>query len=224
MENITEKDFDEEREVSFSRKTHLTLEIAGSAIFGALSIVFSLFITPIIPRIEGWGIAIIDPISIIWMICFLIFGVRAGLSCCIIGTFGLMWVDPFTPIGPMMKFAATVPLIIVPAIFLKLSRRVKNTHKSSILKEVKNYALCGFLGVLIRIGLMLLFNIWIFLTIFAGFLNYTNLGFIGLPDVSGWTAIFLGVIIINAETSLWDLLIPYLVVFSTRLNEKFFIW
>jgi riboflavin transporter FmnP len=211
-------------EAKTSKSTQISLQIAGASLFGALSIAFSALLTSVIPRIPGWGIAIIDPVSIIWIICFLIFGAKAGLLCCLIGMMGLMPFDPFAPIGPLMKFSATVALIIVPILFLKLYKEDKMIKNSQKVKKLRNYVLYGVLGVILRIGIMMIFNIILFLTLFSGGINYVNLAFIGLSGITGWTAIIFGVIIINAETSLWDLLIPYLVVYGTKIDQKFEIW
>ena len=56
---------DEEKESRLSGKPLSTVEIAGGAIFGALSIVVGALTAPILPRVPGWGIAYFDPISII---------------------------------------------------------------------------------------------------------------------------------------------------------------
>ncbi len=45
---------------------NLAIKVAGAAIFGALSIVVSVYTTGILPR-ATWGIAYFDPVSIIWM-------------------------------------------------------------------------------------------------------------------------------------------------------------
>ena len=211
-------------EIEARGNTQLTIQIAGAALFGALSIVLSALVVPIIPRIPGWGIAIIDPVSIIWVICFLIFGAKSGLLCCLIGMIGLMPFDPFTPIGPIMKFSATVALIIVPILFLKLYKEDLMAKRSQKIKNPKNYIIYGTLGVLLRIGIMMVFNAALFLTLFSSGVNFINLDFIGLPGVTGWSAIIIGVIVINAETSLWDLLIPYLIVYGTKIDQKFEIW
>ena len=120
MVDKTEEQISEEKETQMSKSSQLVLQIAGAALFGALSIVFAAFVTPFVPRVPGWFIAIIDPVSIIWVMCFLIFGARSGLLCCVLGSFGLMPFDISAPIGPLMKFSATVALIIVPIMFLKL--------------------------------------------------------------------------------------------------------
>ena len=108
----------EEKESFRSKTSLMTLQLAGGAIFGALSIVVS-FIAAFLPRTPE-GFAYFDPVSIIWVLCFLIFGPLAGILCSVIGMVGLMFFDPFAPIGPSMKFIATIPMIIVPMLLKKL--------------------------------------------------------------------------------------------------------
>ncbi|MHA1689619.1 MAG: hypothetical protein ACTSUN_09840, partial [Promethearchaeota archaeon] len=76
----------------------------------------------------------------------------------------------------------------------------------------------------LRIILMLILNILFFLTIWADFYQFANLEFAGFAGVTGWTAIIVGTIIINGYSSVIDLLIPYLIVFGAKLDEKFEIW
>ena len=216
--------FLDEKYTLMSSKTRLTLEITGAALFGALSLVLSAFTTSIIPRIPGWGIAIIDPVSILWICCFLIFGPKSGLLCCLIGTLALFPFDPFTPIGPLMKLSATVSLIIVPILMLRLYKNSNKIRNSQKYKKLRNFIITGVLGTVLRIMVMMIFNVWLFMTLFSSSLDFTSLGFLGLPDVSGWSAVIFGVIIINAETSVWDLLIPYLIVFGLKIDQKFEIW
>jgi len=224
MVDKTEEQISEERETQMSKSSQLVLQIAGAALFGALSIVFAAFVTPIVPRIPGWGIAIIDPVSIIWVMCFLIFGARSGLLCCVLGTFGLMPFDPFAPIGPLMKLSATVALIIVPIMFLKLYKSRERARNIQKIKNLRNYIVYGIFGIILRIGIMMLFNYLLFITLFADMLAFVDLSFMWLPDISGWAAIVIGVIVINVEMSVWDLLIPYLIVFGLKIDEKFAIW
>jgi len=224
MTDLKQEHITEERETVMSKSSQLVLQISGAALFGALSIVFSAFVVPFVPRIPGWGIAIIDPVSIIWILCFLIFGTRAGLLCCVIGTFGLMPFDSFAPIGPIMKFSATFALIIVPIMFLKLYRTEEGVRNSQKIKNLRNYVVYGLFGVILRIGVMMVANYLLFITLFSDAVAYVSLEFIGLPGVSGWTAIVIGVIIINAETSLWDLLFPYVIVFGLKIDRWFSIW
>lgn len=214
----------DEKYTLMSSKTRLTLEVTGAALFGALSLVLSAFTTPFLPRIPGWGIAIIDPVSILWICCFLIFGPKSGLLCCTIGTLALLPFDNSGFIGPLMKFAATISLIIVPILILRLYKRSNKERNSQKYKKLHNYVITGILGTILRVIVMTFLNILLFMTIYSNFLEFTDLSFLGLPGVSGWTAIIIGAIIINAETSVWDLLVPYLIVFGLKIDQKFEIW
>ena len=185
------------------------MQIVGAAIFGALSLILSLYVVPYLPRTPE-GFAYFDPVSIIWFTCFLIFGPLAGVLCCLIGMTVLFPFDPFAPIGPLMKFSATFSLMIVPILLLYLFKRKEKGRKSQKLKTVKTYIIYGALGTILRIIVMVILNIIVYLAL--GF-DPTGLGY--------WIVI---VILVNALTSLWDLLIPYLLVFTTKLDQKFEIW
>jgi len=225
MTDLTQEHIGEERETVMSKSSRVVLQISGAALFGALSLVVSAFTTRIVPRIPGWEIAIIDPVSIIWVMCFLIFGAKSGMLCCVIGTFGLMIFDTSFPIvGPLMKFSATFSLIIVPILLLKLFKYEEGVKKSQKIKNPRNFVVYGILGILLRIGVMMIANYLLFVTVLAHVFPFVDLSFLGLPGVTGWTAIIIVVIFINAETSLWDLIIPYVIVFGAKIDQKFSIW
>ncbi len=215
----------EEKESKLSGKTLYTLEIAGAAIFGALSTILSVFTAPYLPRVPGMPIAYLDPVSFIWITCFLIFGVRSGLLCSIIGTITLMFADlANAPWGPLMKFAATISLIIVPILFLKLYKKEDGIRKSQVIKVPKNYIIEGTLGTGLRVIVTLFLNYILALTIYAPFIAYVNLEFLGHPEITGITAIMIGFPLINAWQSVFDLAVPYIIVYGAKIDEKFEIW
>ncbi len=197
-----------ELEVVRSKRSQLTIQIVGGAIFGALSIVLALVLNPIInaSRIQAWGFALFDPTSWVWIIGFLIFGPIAGIISAVVGSFGLLIIDP-TGIGPAFKFTATIPLIIIPTLLLKLWKT--GTTNSKKLKDPKKYIFTGVISVVVRIGVMLIFNIVFFLVAFGG---------VDVPFV------VVVVLIINTYTSVLDLVIPYLLVYLPNLDEKFEFW
>jgi len=197
-----------ELEVVRSKRSQLTIQIVGGAIFGALSLIFSLYVVPYLPRTPE-GFAYFDPVSIIWVTSFLIFGPMAGILSCVVGMVVLFPFDPFTPIGPLMKFSATFSLIIIPILLLYLFKRQAGERMSQKLKKLKTYIIYGALGTLVRIIVMVLLNIVVYLA------------FYGPVGLGYWIIL---VILLNALTSLWDLLVPYLLVFTTKLDEKFEIW
>lgn len=182
-----------------------TLEIAGAALFGALSIVVS-FSAAFIPRLP-WGIALLDPISIVWMVCFLIFGIRSGIICSVAGTMGLMFFDPFAPIGPFMKLAATLPMIIVPFVILKMTKK-NESYSGRDFASSKLWFSSGVIATLIRIVIMMPLVIVVVSLLF------------GTPIIE----IVTYVLILNAWQSAWDIAVPWIFVFPTKIYEKYCIW
>ncbi len=207
-----------EIEASRTKSTNLKIQIAGGAIFGALSAVMAFVISPVInaSRIPGWGIAMFDPTSWIWVICFLIFGPIAGLISSVTGSFGLLLIDPSGWVGPIFKFFATIPLILIPYYIFKLKESQK-------LKDPRMFAISGVVSIAVRIVAMIGLNLLFFATIWD-FLQFVNLGILGLGNISGLSAVLIFTPIINLFTSVLDLVIPYIVVFVSKLDEKFAIW
>ncbi|MEJ2249016.1 MAG: hypothetical protein P8Y97_05065 [Candidatus Lokiarchaeota archaeon] len=178
----TEKiEFDEdtiEKSTVRSKASQRTLQIAGGAIFGALSTIIAIVLGPVInaSRIQGWGFALFDPTSWVWITCFLIFGPLAGVISSITGSFGLLIIDP-TGIGPAFKFFATIPHIIIPIIIIKIWKSVQLNSES--LGKLKVYVTTGILSIGIRIIAMLALNFIFFATIWKNFFQYMNLEVIG---------------------------------------------
>ncbi|MFX1488172.1 MAG: hypothetical protein ACFFBI_03430 [Promethearchaeota archaeon] len=213
-----------EIEVIRSKSSNYLIQIAGGAIFGALSTVMAIVLSPIInsSRIQGWGIALFDPTSWVWVICFLIFGPLAGLISCVTGSFGLMIIDP-TGIGPAFKFFATIPMIIVPYFILKLKK--EGVKESKILKKPVNYTVAGIIAIIIRIVLMLIMNFLFLVTVWGlESLPYINLSVIGLGNITGVEALLIFTPLINLYTGALDLAVPYLLVFGPKLDEKVGFW
>lgn len=165
-----------------------------------------------------WGIALIDPVSIIWIICFLIFGLYSGLLCSVIGTFGLMFFDPFAPIGPAMKFSATMPLILMFYLGLRLRYKKPQGH---YLKSLKNYVPLGIAGTILRILVMTVANVLFFTYVID--ISYAKFS-LGSLVISSWSAVILGAALVNAEQSIWDCAIPYIAVYSTKIYDRFRLW
>ncbi|MHA1775676.1 MAG: hypothetical protein ACTSWC_02815 [Promethearchaeota archaeon] len=206
-------DSTERKTKEMSNRT-LNLEIAGAAIFSALSIALSYTAT-FIPRIPGWYIAWFDPVSLIWIAAFLIFGFRAGLITAIIGTIGLAPFDPTIWIGPVMKFLSTIWFIVIPYYWMRLQRK-SLTHEN--LKVPKNYFPPMIIAWILRVILMVFLNIVILKYMF-NVLDYMTLGWLGFNATTGVIAVVVTVIFINTLQTLFDVLLPYFVVFKTPIQK-----
>jgi len=95
-------------------------ELAASTLLGALSIFFVFLPDVRLP----WGMAALDFIAVPWIIALLLFGLKAGFLTSVMGTLGIFFFsEEVVPvIGATMKFSASVPLIIIPAVIFSLSR------------------------------------------------------------------------------------------------------
>ena len=198
--------------MSFSEKPLLSVQgMAGAAIFGALSAVVAFLTAPYLPRVPGWGIAWIDPVSLVWVICFFIFGAASGILCCFIGTVSLMFVDPWVPIGPIMKLAATLPMILIPFIILKLK---KDWNYSSEQLKGKKIIPIALISIIVRSVIMFGANILVFIVMFGGIESAMPLW--GLDGI--WV-ILVVVLVINTLQGIWDILIPWLIVYPTKIYQ-----
>ncbi|MCK5151906.1 MAG: hypothetical protein KAQ65_08695 [Candidatus Thorarchaeota archaeon] len=181
-----------------------TRKVAVGGVLGALSIALA-YTASFIPRIPGWGIALFDPVSLIWIMAFLIGGIQVGMITTYAGFFGLFLFDP-TGIGPIFKFLATVPMILVPWLAMEFSKsKVGGQHLSSA-RTFSKYMVVAFI---IRLGIMIPLNLLIVPIFF------------GLTDVN---FIITYTLILNSLQSLWDALIPFYVVHRTRIFENFRMW
>lgn len=219
VEQLVDPTFEEisgesERNIEHNAKRNLTREIAGTAIFSALSIALS-YVATFIPRIPGWYIAWFDPISLIWISAFMIFGFRSGLITTLIGTIGLIPFDPTLWIGPTMKFLSTIWFVILPYFWLKIKGETL-THEN--LKEPRNYIPPMIAAWLIRIALMTFLN-YIILKYMFNALDFMTLGWLGLDSTTGTIAVIVTVVFINTLQSVFDAALPYFIIFKTPIED-----
>lgn len=198
-------------------QSSVAIKIAGGAVFSAISVVLSILFSPIVPRVPGWGIALIDPVSIIWVLCFLIFGVLAGLLCSTVGFIALFYVDPFVPWGPIFKLLATLPLIIIPYLLLKVRFHSEDSCISlgCGFKKPSTYVMAAIPAIIVRCVVMGLVNILFFIYI---------LGEGAIIAVGGLQTIVIVAVAINAEQSIWDLSIPWLITYPTGIYQLHKLW
>ena len=184
----------------------IVIIVSGAGMFSAISLLVSLLTTEIIPRF-GWGLAWFDPVSVIWILSFFVFGYEAGIITSVVGTLLLFPFDPFAPFGPLFKFAATIPLIVVPYVIEKIR---KHPISSEHTIKLKNLGYNWIFAVIIRLVLMVPLNIIAILTVFssAKVLDWHTLDFLGLSSIGGWTAVVITVVFANLLQSVSDYLVP----------------
>ncbi|MHA1963869.1 MAG: hypothetical protein ACXACG_07185 [Candidatus Thorarchaeota archaeon] len=196
------------QEFELSEVSESSERVRKIAVGGVLASV-SVAVAPsigFIARMAGWGIALFDHVSIFWMVSFLIGGPLVGSISLFAGGIALFPFDPFSPFGPIFKIIATLPMMVIPWYGV---RKLRTVEGGESLSRPKFYATLMFLAFLLRIAIMVPINI-AYLALFA-------------PVISLEVIINFG-IILNASQSLWDALIPFLVVYPTGLFKHFKMW
>ena len=199
-----DEDLDDMDLSSASESAERVKKIVTASVLAALSIAVAP-IASFVPRIPGWGIALFDPVSIFWVVAFLLGGYWVGILSVFSGTLGLFLYDP-TAIGPIFKLLATLPMILVPWLGV---RRLDNVVGGESLSRPKFYATLMFLAFILRISIMVPVNI------LYGAIAYP---FLTVEFILGYA------IILNAFQSMWDALIPFIIVHRTGIFKSFGMW
>jgi len=199
-----DEDLDDMDLSSASESAERVKKIVTASVLAALSIAVAP-IASFVPRIPGWGIALFDPVSIFWVVAFLLGGYWVGILSVFSGTLGLFLYDP-TAIGPIFKLLATLPMILVPWLGV---RRLDKVVGGESLSRPKFYATLMFLAFILRISIMVPVNI------LYGAIAYP---FLTVEFILGYA------IILNAFQSMWDALIPFIIVHRTGIFKSFGMW
>ncbi|MBY8989030.1 MAG: hypothetical protein KGD61_11300, partial [Candidatus Lokiarchaeota archaeon] len=114
----------------------------------------------------------------------------------------------------------TIPHIIIPYLILKW--REKGVTTSQKLKDLKLFSFSGAVSIVVRIGAMFILNLIFLATIWN--IEWFDLEIIGLANIKGIDAILIFTPIINLYTGVLDLVVPYILVYGPKLDEKFGFW
>jgi len=197
-------------------------ELAASTILGTLSILFVLLPDVRLP----WGMAALDFIAVPWIIAFLLFGLKAGLLTSTLGAFGIFFFseEAVPYIGATMKFSASIPLIIIPAVIFSLSR-FRLYDEATRMKKV--YALSMGVAIAARCLTTMFLNYYWAIPLMFG------LNPIDVPVSFNWffwgspmnphplTYYLLGVTAWNTWQGIIDSLVAWLIVYPTRLYKQY---
>jgi hypothetical protein len=207
--SMMDQDYDDEEQAKMdlspsSDSAERVKQVVTASVLAALSIAVAP-IASIVPRIPGWGIALFDPVSIFWVVAFLLGGYWVGILSSFAGTLGLFMYDP-TAIGPVFKILATLPMIIIPW-FGVLRLKSKDGGKS--LSKPRFYATLMTSAFILRLAIMVPVNL---------VYGAIAMPFLTMEFILGYA------IILNAFQSLWDALIPFIIVHRTGIFKSFGMW
>jgi riboflavin transporter FmnP len=125
-----------------------TYRTVTTALFAAAAAIFQL-VHGIVGIPSGFGL-IVDLAGLPVLLAFFMFGFESALSVCILLAIIITFVSPETWLGASMKFAATLPMIMVPALWLLAGKRKNDIGRIagiaaiSILLPLALFVVSGF--------------------------------------------------------------------------------
>ena len=138
----------------------------------------------------------------------------------------LNFFDPFPIIGPLLKFLATAPMVVLPWLavrrngnqeerkILSLSSRLGGVFEQgpsagSALSKVRLYAVLMFMAYLVRLSLMIPVNLMVVPFIWG---------------VSDPIFIISYTVVLNTVQSFWDAFLPFIVIHRTLVFKNYGMW
>lgn len=217
---LSKKGFKDFRHSAFTSR-----ELAVAAVLGALSMFFVF--TPDV-RLP-WGMAALDFIAIPWLIAFLLLGLKGGLLTSAIGFLSILFFsEEFSPlVGATMKFSATIPMILIPAIVLRVT---KLKYSGETLGTKKFYVCLMGSAIIVRCLVTLFLNYYWAIPFMFGLTpgevpGSFNFFFWGNPmNPNPLMYYILGVTLWNTWQGVMDAVISWFIVYPTKLHKQYRFW
>lgn len=135
-----------------------TDEIVIAGLFGAISIVFQIVHIGLPSPIGMW----IDLVGVSWLLAYFLKGFRTALLTAVLATIVIALVAPTGPLGAFMKFMATVPMFLIPALALYMVKQKK------YLKDIRFAGFTLLPALLVRLFIVLPLNVYVAIPIWTG--------------------------------------------------------
>jgi hypothetical protein len=208
-----------------SQSAERVKKVAAAAILASLSIAVSP-VASMVPRVPLFGIAVFDPISLFWVIAFLVGGIWVGSVSMVAGVIMLNFFDPYPIIGPLLKFLATAPMIVLPWLAVRGASGVgkggilsripflrdgieEGAEGGSMLSGRYLYGVLMFLAYLVRLAVMIPVNLTV-VPILWGVGDFVF--------IVGYT------LVLNTIQSFWDAFLPFMVIHRTPVFKNYGMW
>jgi len=185
-----------------SRLNKPVVRIAGAAVLAPLAVIFQilppLFVTPWFMRL--------DFVAIPWVLCWMFFGLEAGLLSLFISVPLVGVLGPFAGgvVGAVMKAVASVWMLVVPALFAW-----KGGGAKYLLAHKKVFIVASVAAVAVRAFVTVLFNFYFALPLFFNMTPDVIIQFFTNPifqSVVGRSLGLIGFGAFVAEVSFWNVL------------------
>ncbi|MCW4015226.1 MAG: hypothetical protein NWF06_02550 [Candidatus Bathyarchaeota archaeon] len=200
-----------------SKKPTKSYIIASIAIMSALAIFFDIF-SDMLPLRMPWGMKV-DFVGTIWVLSYLLYGLSTASSVSVITTLFITLFMPTGFVGGIMKFVATIPMFLVPALVSRFPFFSK--HGAKLFNKALLVVVVTVLATIVRLIVAIVVNYYWAMPLWTG-----------IPTNELLAAMFGGSILefiifvagLNVLQGIIDIVVAWLLAFKFKLSSMFGTW
>jgi riboflavin transporter FmnP len=197
-----------------SRKPSKSYFIVSTAVLSALAIIFDVT-SDAFPLRTPWGMKI-DFVGALWVLAFFLYGLTEALSVSIITALFITAFMPTGFIGATMKFIATIPMFLVPALMSHISR---SKAGAKMFNSVPVITVACISSTLVRLLAATIVNLYWAIPIYLGIPQEEVLNALG-----GLIPLIAFVAGMNVLQGVIDIFVSWLLAFKFKISEYFGTW
>jgi riboflavin transporter FmnP len=200
-----------------SKKPTKSYFIASIAIMSALAIIFDVF-SDVLPLRMPWGMKI-DFVGTIWVLTYFLYGLSAASSVSVITTLFITLFMPTGFVGGIMKFVATIPMFLVPALVSRLPFFSK--HGAKLFNKTLLLVGVTFLATIVRLLVAMVANYYWAIPIWTGIPTGDILAVMFGGSILEFIIFVAG---LNVLQGIIDIVVAWLLAFKFKLSSMFGTW
>jgi riboflavin transporter FmnP len=204
-------------EMQVSKKPTKSYLIASIAIMSALAIIFDIF-SDVLPLRMPWGMKV-DFVGTIWVLTYFLYGLSAASSVSVITTLFITMFMPTGFVGGLMKFVATTPMFLVPALVSRLPFFSK--HGAKLFNKTLLIAGVAVLATTVRLLAAMVANYYWAIPIWTGIPTGEILAVMFGGSILEFIIFVAG---LNVLQGIIDIVVAWLLAFKFKLSSMFGTW
>jgi riboflavin transporter FmnP len=185
--------------------------------FSALAIVFDV-LSDMLPLRAPWGMKI-DFVGTVWVLAYFLYDLPVAFPVSAITALYIALLMPTGPVGATMKFIATVPMFLIPALVSHLP--FFSSRSSKLFNNLLLTAGLCILANIVRLLLATAVNYYWAIPLWTGIPTDQILG-----EMFGgsFTAFIVFIVGMNVAQGIVDIFVPWVLAFKLKLSTTFGTW
>jgi riboflavin transporter FmnP len=200
-----------------SKKPTKSYLVASIAIMSALAIVFDVF-SDVIPLRMPWGMKV-DFVGTVWVLSYFLYGLSVASSVSVITTLFITLFMPTGFVGAIMKFVATIPMFLVPALVSRLP--FFSNHGAKLFNKIPLIVGVAVLANAVRLLVATTVNYYWAIPLWTGIPTGDVLAVMFGGSILEFIIFVAG---LNVLQGIIDVVFAWLLAFKFRLSSMFGTW